>query len=102
QEGFGPMDRTTTAFGRRASTARSYLDQAKARSNLTIVTEALTNRILFRDKRAVGVEYLRSNNPVEVWARREVLLCAGAIASPQILQRSGVGPARELRTLDIP
>ena len=103
QEGFGPMDRTVTPEGRRASTARGYLDQARARPNLTIVTHATTDRILFDGKRASGVSYLigNSNNTNEASARREVLLCAGAIASPQILQRSGVGPAALLRELDI-
>jgi len=104
QEGFGPMDRTVTPQGRRSSTARGYLDQAKGRPNLTIVTHALTDRILFSGKRAIGVAYLHGdgNQPVVVNAKREVLLCSGAIASPQILQRSGVGPAALLRDLDIP
>ena len=104
QEGFGPMDRTVTPQGRRASTARGYLDQARARANLTIVTHATTDRILFDGKRASGVSYLvgNANNATVAHARREVLLCAGAIASPQILQRSGVGPAALLRELDIP
>ena len=103
QEGFGPMDRTVTPQGRRASTARGYLDQARERPNLTIVTHATTDRILFDGKRASGVSYLigNSNSATEARARREVLLCAGAIASPQILQRSGVGPAALLRELDI-
>ncbi len=103
QEGFGPMDRTVTPKGRRASTARGYLDQARGRSNLTIVTHALTDRILFNAKRAVGVAYLQgdSNEPTTVHARREVLLCSGAIASPQILQRSGVGAAELIRELDV-
>ncbi|WP_263143298.1 choline dehydrogenase [Pseudomonas sp. RIT-PI-AD] len=104
QEGFGPMDRTVTRNGRRASTARGYLDQARARPNLTIVTHALTERILFDGKRAVGVAYLQGDETTAQTARasREVLLCGGAIASPQILQRSGVGPAALLRELDIP
>ncbi|CAM2157173.1 choline dehydrogenase [Paraburkholderia tropica] len=102
QEGFGPMDRTVTAKGRRASTARGYLDQAKQRSNLDIVTHAVTDRILFSGKRANGVMFLDGNARITRRARREVLLCAGAIASPQILQRSGVGPGAWLRELDIP
>ena len=102
QEGFGPMDRTVTAHGRRASTARGYLDQARRRPNLTIVTHATTDRILFMGKRANGVAYLHGGTSVTAYARREVLLCGGAIASPQILQRSGVGPAAWLRELDIP
>ncbi|VTU07806.1 Choline dehydrogenase [Actinobacillus indolicus] len=102
QEGFGPMDRTVTPKGRRASTARGYLDQARSRPNLTIVTHALTDRILFSNKRAIGVAYLHKDQPETAYAKREVLLCAGAIASPQILQRSGVGPSNLLRSLDIP
>ena len=104
QEGFGPMSRTVTPKGRRSSTARGYLDQARGRPNLTIITHALTERILFDNKRAIGVAYLHgdSDQPISVLAKREVLLCGGAIASPQILQRSGVGPAALLGELDIP
>ncbi|MEF2040567.1 choline dehydrogenase [Pseudomonas aeruginosa] len=104
QEGFGPMDRTVTPEGRRAATGRGYLDQARGRPNLTIVTHALSDHILFSGKRAIGVSYLVGNgdNPVTAHARREVLVCSGAIASPQLLQRSGVGPAALLRDLDIP
>ncbi len=104
QEGFGPMDRTVTPEGRRAATGRGCLDQARGRPNLTIVTHALSDRILFSGKRAIGVSYLVGNgdNPVTAHARREVLVCSGAIASPQLLQRSGVGPAALLRDLDIP
>jgi choline dehydrogenase len=108
QEGFGPMDRSTTPNGRRSSTARGYLDlarkrdQARGRQNLTIVTHALTDKILFAGRHAAGVAYLLGNQPQQAFARREVLLCSGAIASPQILQRSGVGSAALLRELDIP
>ncbi|WP_044871123.1 choline dehydrogenase [Pseudomonas sp. LFM046] len=104
QEGFGPMDRTVTPEGRRAATGRGYLDQARNRPNLTIVTHALSDRILFSGKRAIGVAYLKGNsdNLITAHARREVLVCSGAIASPQLLQRSGVGPASLLRDLDVP
>ncbi|ATG17816.1 choline dehydrogenase [Providencia alcalifaciens] len=103
QEGFGPMDRTVTPQGRRASTARGYLDQTRSRKNLTIVTYATTDTIEFEGKKAIGVKYYRGKHPQEhvVKARKEVLLCAGAIASPQILQRSGVGPKAVLDTLAI-
>ncbi|WP_017348247.1 choline dehydrogenase [Pantoea sp. A4] len=101
QEGFGPMDRTVTPQGRRASTARGYLDQARSRPNLTIEVNALTDRILFDNKRATGVLWLHEETKHQARARREVLLCGGAIASPQILQRSGVGPAELLRSLNI-
>jgi len=105
QEGFGPMDRTVTPNGRRSSTARGYLNKmVRARTNLTIITHALTERIIFSGKRAIGVAYCHGNNhqALTVQARREVLLCAGAIASPQILQRSGVGSPQLLREWDIP
>ncbi|EZQ02134.1 choline dehydrogenase [Acinetobacter sp. Ver3] len=104
QEGFGPMDRTVTPQGRRSSTARGYLDMAKGRQNLTIITHATTNRILFEKKQAIGVEYILGQdvtNLHKVYAEREVLLCAGAIASPQILQRSGVGAKSLLESLDV-
>lgn len=104
QEGFGPMDRTVTPEGRRAATGRGYLDQARNRPNLTIVTHALTDRVLFSGKRAIGVDYLKgdSDQRITAHARREVIVCSGAIASPQLLQRSGVGPSDLLRGLDIP
>lgn len=102
QEGFGPMDRTVTPKGRRSSTARGYLDQARQRANLTIVTHALTDRILFTEKRATGVAYLRGDKAETAYAKKEVLLCSGAIASPQILQRSGVASAELLNRFNIP
>ncbi|MGR1219574.1 choline dehydrogenase [Metapseudomonas otitidis] len=104
QEGFGPMDRTVTPEGRRAATGRGYLDQARNRPNLTIVTHALTDRVLFSGKRAIGVDYLKgdSDQRITAHARSEVIVCSGAIASPQLLQRSGVGPSDLLRGLDIP
>jgi choline dehydrogenase len=102
QEGFGAMDRTVTPRGRRASTARGYLDQARRRTNLTIVTRALTDVILFSGQRAVGVAWQQHGQHHRSHALREVLLCAGAIASPQILQRSGVGPGTLLRDVGVP
>lgn len=103
QEGFGPMDRTVTPQGRRASTGRGYLDQAKGRKNLTIVTHATTDIIEFEGKKATGVKYYQgdSTTAITVRAQKEVLLCAGAIASPQILQRSGVGPEDVLNEFNI-
>ncbi|PHM33482.1 choline dehydrogenase [Xenorhabdus innexi] len=104
QEGFGPMDRTVTPKGRRSSTARGYLDQARQRANLTIITHALTDTITFKGKMAVGVAFYQGNNSelIQATAQKEVLLCAGAIASPQILQRSGIGPEEVLNEFSIP
>ncbi len=101
QLGFGPMDRTTTPFGRRSSTARGYLGMAKGRTNLTIITHALTDKILFAGKKAIGVAYLHGGHINMANVKQEVLLSSGAIASPQILQRSGVGSAALLKSLDI-
>ncbi|MBE2895677.1 choline dehydrogenase [Pasteurellaceae bacterium HPA106] len=97
QEGFGPMDRFVTPNGRRSSTARGYLDMAKHRDRLTILTQAMTDTIIIENQRAKGVKFEHKGESKTVYAKREVLLCAGAIASPQILQRSGVGPGEWLR-----
>ncbi|MDO8298729.1 GMC family oxidoreductase [Lacisediminimonas sp.] len=90
QEGSGYFQ-VTTHRGLRTSTASTYLRQARGRKNLKIETEAQASRILFEGTRAVGVEYGQRGQVVTVRARREVLLCAGAVQSPQLLQLSGVG-----------
>jgi choline dehydrogenase len=82
--------------GQRCSNARAYLGEAAQRANLTILTNAHAARVLFEGKRAVGVRYLLHGHPIELRARREVLLAAGAIGSPQLLLLSGVGPRAEL------
>lgn len=92
------MDRFVTPNGRRASTARGYLDQAKPRSNLTILTGALTDVILFDGKRAIGVKVEHSGQTKNFHASREVIVSSGAIASPQLLQRSGIGPEQWLKS----
>jgi choline dehydrogenase len=101
QEGFGRMD-MTVHNGRRWSAANAYLKPAMARSNLRVVTHALAGRILFEGKRAVGVAYTQGGREHRVTARREVILSGGPINSPQLLKLSGIGPAEELRALDIP
>jgi len=77
----------------RASTARTFLRRAMGRSNFRLLTHALCTRVVFEHRRAVGVEFLMSDRLFRVRARREVILAAGALKSPQILQLSGVGPA---------
>ncbi|GGY55709.1 oxygen-dependent choline dehydrogenase [Bacterioplanes sanyensis] len=101
QEGFGRVDRTTFA-GKRWSTARGYLSRATARPNLTVHTGALAEKILSEGKRAVGVRYRQNGQAREVHARREVLLCGGAINTPQLLLLSGIGPQDELQRWQIP
>jgi choline dehydrogenase len=100
QEGFGAMDMTTRA-GRRWSTAQAYLKPALARPNLDLQVRALVTRILFEGARAVGVEYGVGGATRTVRAAREVLLCGGAINSPQLLMLSGIGEADALRKLGI-
>ena len=100
QEGFARMDMTVQR-GRRASAANAYLRPALRRRNLEVRTHALATRILFEGRRAVGVRYRRADLRHEVRARREVIVCAGSINSPQLLKLSGVGPAEELGDLGI-
>src|SRR5437660_7338301 len=87
---------------RRASTARSYLRPALKRPNLTLVTKALVRRIAFDGKRAVGVEFSRNGNTERADALAEVILSAGAIGSPHILQLSGVGDPAHLGKIGVP
>lgn len=100
QEGAG-LYQITTRDGRRMSAARAYLRPAMKRSNLRVRIGAQATRILFEGKRAVGVEYLRGGRRVTARANREVIIAAGAINSPQLLQLSGVGPRDLLRPLGI-
>jgi choline dehydrogenase len=95
QEGFGQMD-MTVGGGRRCSAANAYLRPVMSRSNLTVRTQALANRILFERRRATGVRYRRGDVDHVARARREVILSGGPINSPQLLKLSGVGPAAEL------
>ncbi|HEY1261242.1 MAG TPA: GMC family oxidoreductase N-terminal domain-containing protein [Stellaceae bacterium] len=87
---------------RRASTARSYLRPALKRPNLQLVTKALVRRILFDGTRAAGVEYERGGTAERANAAREVILAAGAVGSPHILQLSGVGDPAHLGRVGIP
>ncbi len=88
--------------GWRWNTAKAFLRPAKHRRNLTVWTEAQVERLLFETapdgaRRCTGARLRRAGAPVEVLARREVILSAGAVGSPQILQLSGIGPAAHLR-----
>lgn len=89
--------RINTHRGRRDSSARAYLAKARGRSNLRILTHAHVDRIGFEGTRAVSVSYLQRGQSVTVRAGREIIVSAGAVASPLILQRSGLGPAALLQ-----
>ena len=95
QEGFGRMD-MTVEDGVRASAANAYLRPAMRRPNLEVRTRTRATAIEFDGRRAVGVRYQRGQELRSVRARREVLVCAGSINSPQLLKLSGLGPAAEL------
>ncbi len=100
QEGFAAFDRNVHR-GRRLSAARAYLHPVMDRPNLTVVTRAFVNRVVFDGDRAVGVEHSSAGRGPEVARAGEVILCGGAVNSPQLLQVSGVGPASLLRPLGI-
>ncbi|RUW46823.1 MULTISPECIES: GMC family oxidoreductase N-terminal domain-containing protein [unclassified Mesorhizobium] len=101
QEGVG-IYQISTKNGRRMSAARAFLRPAMKRANVRVETNALASRILFEGKRAVGVEYLRNGETRTARAGREVILSAGSINSPQLMQLSGIGPAALLKGLGIP
>jgi choline dehydrogenase len=101
QEGFGPMH-MTVKDGVRWSTANAYLKPAMSRPNLTVITHAMTRRVLLDGKHATGVEYDLHGQRHTARARREVLVSAGPIAAPHLLQRSGIGPAAVLQKAGVP
>lgn len=107
--GFGPGDPDGVGYyplnqhrGRRWSAADAYLRPALRRRNLTVAAGALATRVEFAAGRATGVAYRQAGLPRRATARAEVVLCAGAVGSPQLLLRSGIGPADQLRRHRIP
>lgn len=98
QEGFGAMP-MTVADGIRSSTARSYLP--RGRRNLRIVKNALVEQIILKDGKAEGVSLSAGAKTSKVFANKEVLICAGAINSPQLLMLSGIGPKDHLNDMGI-
>lgn len=96
QDGFGRYD-LNQRTGTRLSSARAFLHPALKRPNLTVMDETLVRRILFDRGHAVGVELERGGVRSTITARREIVLCAGATNSPQLLMLSGVGPQDHLR-----
>ena len=100
QDGIG-MTQTTIRNGRRMSTAFCYLDPARGRPNLTIQANALTESLLFEGRRCVGVRYTVEGQTREARAGREVVVSAGSINSPQLLELSGIGQPERLQALGI-
>jgi choline dehydrogenase len=101
QDGVG-YHQTTTRNGKRCSTAVGYLRPAMQRANLNVVTGALTEKILFEGRRAAGVTFRRDGGLYTARAAREVILCGGAVNSPQLLMLSGIGPQEHLAGFGIP
>src|SRR5271167_4338583 len=95
QEGAGYFQ-LTTKNGRRWSTAAGYLKQAKRRPNLAVALNALATRVLFEGRRAVGIDYRQGETTRTAYADGEVILAGGAFNTPQLLQLSGLGPAKVL------
>ena len=91
----------TQRRGARCSTADAYLKPAMGRKNLSVLTEATATRVVFDGNRAAGVEYQRDGESCVAYARREVVLCGGAVNSPQLLMLSGIGDREHLADHDI-
>ena len=97
QEGFGVFD-MSTENGERNSTAKAYLDPARRRQNLTVMTDKQVQKIFFKGNEATGISYKTvKGDIIKVDALKEVILSAGAVGSPQLLMLSGVGPASHLK-----
>jgi choline dehydrogenase len=99
QEGFSKFDRNIRK-GRRLSAARAYLHPVLSRKNLELVCRAFVSKILFESKRAVGVEATVNGQTYNIYGN-DIILCGGAFNSPQLLQLSGVGNAKELETVGV-
>ncbi|EPJ43093.1 MAG: choline dehydrogenase [Osedax symbiont Rs2] len=100
QEGFGPMHMTVKDGGR-ASTSNAYLRRAMRRSNLTLISKVVCRKIIMDGKKAQGIEYQKGGQVLAAMAGKEVILSAGSIGSPQLLQLSGIGPKQVLKDADV-
>ncbi|MCP2138615.1 choline dehydrogenase [Rhizobium sp. SLBN-94] len=100
QEGFGPCD-GTLADGVRSSVSRCYITPIKSRKNLTIITRALASRIILKNGRATGIEYLQGREVKTIYADKEVIISGGAFNSPHLLQISGIGDPEHLKKIGV-
>jgi choline dehydrogenase len=92
----------TVKNGERCSSAKAFLTPNLDRENLTVITHALTEKVLFEGKKAIGVRYKKDNTSVDIHCNKEVILSSGAFGSPQILMLSGVGPSDHLAEKNVP
>lgn len=102
QEGSGYLHFNIDKKGKRYSAAKAFLNPLKKRINVKIETKIQVNKLIFEAKRATSVLAQRNGKSITYKAKREIIVCAGALESPQILQRSGIGPAKLLNSLNIP
>ena len=100
QEGVG-LYQVTHHNGERCSAAKAYLTPVRSRPNLQVITGAQVLRVLMEGRKAVGVEYVQGGQVQQLRCNREVLLCAGALQSPQLLMLSGIGPGEHLQLMGI-
>lgn len=100
QEGVG-LYQVTHHNGERCSAAKAYLTPVRSRPNLQVITGAQVRRVLMEGRKAVGVEYVQGGQVQQLRCNREVLLCAGALQSPQLLMLSGIGPGEHLQQMGI-
>ncbi len=100
QDGVGYFQRAIRN-GRRVSSARAFLHPAMGRQNLQVVTHAHATQIVFDGKRATGIEYDQGGTRKQVMARKEVILSGGVVASPQLLQISGIGDPEHLSRIGV-
>lgn len=100
-EGFGRFG-TNIVNGRRASTAIAYVQPARRRGNLELLSDTIAARIIIEGSRARGVEIVKNGVCETIWAEREIILCGGTVNSPQLLMLSGIGPPDHLSRLGIP
>ena len=101
-EGYGWHHVNIGKDGKRNSDAVAYLIPAMTRANLTLFTRCQATRLLFKDKRCVGVEYVQNGQKKTVYANNEVIVCLGALESPHLLLNSGIGPAAQLQEFNKP
>jgi choline dehydrogenase len=95
------MTQATISRGKRQSTAVAYLNPARNRKNLTILTDSYATKLILKDKRCIGIEYLKNNTTYKLLAKKEVIVCSGTINSPQLLELSGIGDAEIIKNKGI-
>jgi choline dehydrogenase len=96
------MYQRTVKNGERCSSAKAFLTPHLNRPNLTVITHALTEKVLFEGKKAIGVRYKKDKESVDLYCNKEVIVSSGAFGSPQILMLSGVGPSQHLAEKNVP